>query len=200
MKKIEVKPGISTLIDDDIADLIVKLGLKLKIERGGYVYVTGALHDLVANHTRGDGNQVDHINRNVLDNRRDNLRIVSRSDNMKNREIPAKLLDAKYYYYNNNRGKWCVYTPVENQRFGEYETEDEAKNAVSRMLSGSNREITLNNPSKGLPKYIHKVDTFGTIYYQVRPYIGGKSHYLGSFRELDEAIEVLNKLNRRIKK
>lgn len=42
------------------------------------------MHRLVMELVRGDGREVDHVNRNRLDNRRANLRVVSRSDQMQN--------------------------------------------------------------------------------------------------------------------
>lgn len=199
MKELHINNSISTLVDDDVADFIIKNGLRLKIERGGYVYVYGSLHNLVMKKPHGDKRQVDHINHDILDNRRENLRVVSRSDNMKNREIPVKVTTAKYYHFVKQRGRWRVIYPVSNKMFGEYDTEEEAKLAVSRMLAGEVREVTVNHPSEGLPKYIHKVETFGTTYYQVRPRIDGERIYLGSYKTLEEAEKKLNEFNQRRK-
>lgn len=55
---------------------------------GGKPYVHSAEHGYLHRVIMGDipaGMEIDHINRNTLDNRRDNLRIVTRSQNLQNR-------------------------------------------------------------------------------------------------------------------
>lgn len=48
-------------------------------------------HRLVLGLSKGDGKQVDHINRNGLDNRRSNLRIVSQTENNLNSKHKSAL-------------------------------------------------------------------------------------------------------------
>jgi hypothetical protein len=45
----------------------------------------GLLHRFILGLKKGDGKEVDHINQNPLDNRKCNLRLVTRSQNMMNR-------------------------------------------------------------------------------------------------------------------
>lgn len=55
---------------------------------GGKPYVHSAQHGYLHRAIMGDipeGYEIDHINRNTLDNRKDNLRIVTRSQNLQNR-------------------------------------------------------------------------------------------------------------------
>lgn len=95
MKKIKIQRDY-TLVDDDIYKLLD--GVKLSKNNWGYIRLTKTneyLHRLVAKIKLNDGNDidkykvVDHINRNQLDNRVSNLRIVTRSQNQYNHKIKS---------------------------------------------------------------------------------------------------------------
>ena len=49
----------------------------------------GKLHQFIMNVDKKSGNIIDHINRDTLDNRRENLRFATASDNMKNINIQS---------------------------------------------------------------------------------------------------------------
>ena len=56
---------------------------------------TVLMHRLILGLKRGDGREIDHINRNALDNRRCNLRIVSKNEQNQNRSFVKNSL-SKY--------------------------------------------------------------------------------------------------------
>lgn len=57
---------------------------------------------------------VDHINRDKSDNRRQNLRVCSRSENNRNKAM-AKGKSSKYHGVSLNRGKWCVVVRIDGR-------------------------------------------------------------------------------------
>lgn len=102
------------LLDDEDYDMILEKGYKLHLKHdktidGFYVQLhypdltqkdkrgTIGLHRLVTNCPKGL--QVDHVNRNPLDNRKSNLRVCTLSDNLKN----------KGWYKNNKSGHKGIY-------------------------------------------------------------------------------------------
>ena len=91
------------------------------------------LHRLIMN--PAEGKVVDHINRNRLDNRRENLRCVSQAENTKNSE---RCENAKGYYKSkidgSNHGRWVVdYRGINNT----FKTEKEARDAVEQIKNGT---------------------------------------------------------------
>lgn len=96
----------------------------------GYCYNSGgqSLHRKIMNAEKGQ--VIDHINGNKLDNRKINLRFVTKSQNGQNRKC-------KGITYDKERKKWCANIVVNGKRhyLGRYDTEDEA------LLARKNGEI-----------------------------------------------------------
>jgi hypothetical protein len=71
-----------------------------------------------------DNMVVDHVNHNPLDNRKENLRIVTMQQNNYNRT-------SKGYSWNKQRKKWIAQIRINKKQtnLGGFDTEEEAKNA-----------------------------------------------------------------------
>ena len=82
----------------------------------------GYAHRLVMKAPKGL--QIDHINRNKLDNRKSNLRLVNNQDNNWNKE-------AKGYYWAKHTSRWAATIAVDGKShyLGYYNTEAEARAA-----------------------------------------------------------------------
>lgn len=99
-------------------------GKKYLAHRLAFLYTDGAFPE----------NEVDHINGCRDDNRRDNLRAASRSQNLANRS-------SKGYYWNKSLKKWAAELKYKNYRtyLGLFKTEKEASDAyhvAARKIHG----------------------------------------------------------------
>lgn len=87
------------------------------------------LHRFLLGLEKGDGRQADHINRDRLDNRRCNLRIVSAAENAQNR-TPYENKSSRYrgVTWDKRNKKWMVRVKVNGQfhYFGLWDDEDAA--------------------------------------------------------------------------
>lgn len=83
-----------------------------------------ALHRMLMS---AEGTNVDHINRDTLDNRRCNLRICDHAENMRNRKQPAHSKQP-YKGVEACKGSWRARIRVDGQRYhlGTFETPEEA--------------------------------------------------------------------------
>lgn len=81
------------------------------------------LHRFIMNCPKGL--QVDHINHNPVDNRKCNLRICTDGENKMNNK-------GRGYFFSKDRNKWRVvlHKNYKKYHFGQYNTEDEAKQAA----------------------------------------------------------------------
>ena len=93
------------------------------------------LHRVIVGLEPGDPRVVDHINRDRLDNRRANLRVVTRGENAQNAK-PRGGSSRHRGVYSNGRGGWCV--KVGRRHIGTFPTErdaaDAAREARARLL------------------------------------------------------------------
>lgn len=88
------------------------------------------MHNVVLGFAPSKDRVVDHINGNSLDNRRENLRIVTQQQNMFNRTKLAKGGTSKYkgVYWNKQRGMWRAKITLDyrTRHLGYFESETEA--------------------------------------------------------------------------
>ena len=87
------------------------------------------MHRLILNPPKNK--QTDHINGNRLDNRRENLRIATRSQNGANKsKYPIRKTTSKYkgVYFNKLDKKWVAKVKINKKEitFGQYRTEHQA--------------------------------------------------------------------------
>lgn len=82
------------------------------------------------------GFETDHINGDKLDNRRENLRIVSKSQNQWNRKKQNGSSKYKGVYWNKTNQRWHVQLQVNKKKvwLGYYETEEEARKAYENGI------------------------------------------------------------------
>ena len=87
------------------------------------------MHREILGLVHGDGTMVDHINRNGLDNRRDNLRIADKRVNALNSKVRSDSLSGVTGVAP-NRSKWRAYTYKDGKQIqlGTYSTIEEAAN------------------------------------------------------------------------
>lgn len=153
MVKILLANNQETIVDDCDAHLatITKYKwylLKGKNKRTGYAYQMFTkpngkrsgffLHHLIIGYPLNDL-QVDHINGNGLDNRRSNLRIVTRRQNQQNRFCYGNK-KSKYtgvYQVNGKKNKWCTQLSYKGKQhhIGMYPTQRKAHEAYELALS-----------------------------------------------------------------
>jgi hypothetical protein len=131
MRKITLKCGSVILVDNDDYKELVKFKW-LKTIHGYASSSLGAgrreyMHRLVLN--AKPGQEIDHINGNKLDNRKENLRVVTRSQNARNMK-PHKDGSSKYkgVYWDKTRKSFRVQVCSFGKRYygGSFKDEKEA--------------------------------------------------------------------------
>jgi len=105
---------------------------------GGYSMM---MHRFILDLERGDARKTDHINRDKLDNRRENLRIATYAQNLRNRrKFKGSTSKYKGLSWTNKRQKWDVIV-----RLGLYDKEDEElasriyQWAIKKLFNDNNR-------------------------------------------------------------
>jgi hypothetical protein len=95
------------------------------------------------------GLQVDHINRNGLDNRRENLRQCSRAENSWNTEKPVTNTSGfKGVYWDKSRRKWLVLVKKRGKCFsgGRFTLKEQAIESYNELVRKHHGEFALLNP------------------------------------------------------
>ena len=151
MKEIELTRGKVSLVDDNDYGWLSQN--KWQFDRYAYRTIkVGKKKRSVRMHREimkpPKGMVVDHINGNKTDNRRENLRVVTQSDNGINRHCGKRAgSSSKYFgvFWDNTKSKWRAM--VRKEIIGRYPTEEEAAIAYNhyiverRILAPLNEEV-----------------------------------------------------------
>ncbi len=90
------------------------------------------MHRYIMNCESNDGNIIDHINKNKLDNRRDNLRFTTYGFNNRNK-LKRSDCSSKYVgvYWRKDKEQWEAYITIKGKRIqiGYYDDEEDARDA-----------------------------------------------------------------------
>ena len=138
-------------------------------------------------------NSIDHINRNSLDNRIENLRVATMLEQALNKDC---IINAKGYYFEN--GKWGAKINIDGVRksLGYFEKEEDARNAYLNAVQ-ERKSLKIISGIK-----IRKGYTWNKINkkWMAKIKIDGKQKYLGSFEKEEDARNAyINAVNERIK-
>jgi hypothetical protein len=98
-----------------------------------------------------DDMHVDHVNGNGLDNRRNNIRIASRAENMANRKKHKNNTSGFMGVWQAASGRWRARLWHNNKRhnLGTYDTREEAAHAYDAMARKLHGEFATLNFPKG---------------------------------------------------
>jgi hypothetical protein len=107
---------------------------RFRVMRKDPKYGTVLLHRFILQLTKGDGTIVDHINENTLDNRKENLRLVSKRGNALNsyRSKSARIIER-----HGNRYRVRPFVNGVRINLGSYTSEEEALEVVRRYRNAS---------------------------------------------------------------
>lgn len=160
--QIQLSKGYTAIIDRIDADLAELTWHASEMTSGPYAHRwqclphrqkrTIAMHRLILERKLGrpirEGYHCDHINHNTLDNRRDNLREVTPTQNFHNARISRKNTSGyKGVSWNKNAQKWEAYIYIKRKRIhiGIY---DNVQDAYRARLS-KRKEYQIEPPQKG---------------------------------------------------
>jgi hypothetical protein len=150
MQRIYFKTGEAVLVDDEVFKELKKY--KWHKMKGGYAgrrhyfsyhplsFKDVYMHNVVLN--TPEGMEADHINGNGLDNRRNNLRVVTHAENGRNHKVRRdNVSGVSGVWYDKNRKKWVAelmlcQKKVFMQRFVELSDAIKARREVEEKYFG----------------------------------------------------------------
>lgn len=219
------------LIDTEDLEKVMLLGLSWFIvkSKSGNVYSCyqkrdrkkvverGLMHRIITNAKQGQ--TVDHINNNGLDNRKCNLRFVSKKENGQNRtkaQINSKS-GVLGVHWKDSRNKWEAGIRVDGKRIhlGVFSSLDDAKNIVilarSKYMSHSPESIDQNKDYSKLIKtgmepagnnksncrYVNWSKRDSKWFVQM--WVGKTKHYFGCYENLEDAKKVAMEMKQKYK-
>lgn len=180
--------GKFTIVDDEDVELVA--GTRWHVNDSGYAVnrykgKTTRLHRLI--NKTPDGLFTDHKNGNTLDNRKSNLRSVTKKENAQNNHV------AKGYTWDESKQKWMV--RYRGTYYGRYATEREAQQAYKLACSGVAKQSRVHPRRALLPRgvlYMEPNARAGRAPYYIRPQRNGKKYFRGYFSTPQEAEAAYN--------
>lgn len=158
-KRIKLTQGKYTTVDDEDYELLINSNFKWYCTYShGHHYAFGQhagtyimLPRFLLNPKKGE--QIDHIDRNGLNNKRDNLRIVSNRENQLNKKKPAHNTSGyKGVWWAKDRNKFRAEFYYKGQRYslGSFDDPREAARAYDKKALEIVPEYVLTNKMLGL--------------------------------------------------
>lgn len=156
MKHIILTQGYSAKVDNEDYDWLNQYQWCLQQHRKRYYAMRCDEHrhsrrmsiDIMLYHGKYDSKLlVDHINRNGLDNQLHNLRMVTNSINVVNRDLHTNNTSGYRGIWLHTRGKWQAEVRVYGTRIfiGTYNTAEEAARAYDRVAYAAFKEYSILN-------------------------------------------------------
>lgn len=154
MKEIQLTKGQIAIVDDeDYEELSRRKWQHMKCgyaARHGRSPVSGKetmlyMHRIIMGLAHGDRKYVDHINGNKLDNRRENLRICTNAENMRNRGKTASNTSGyKGVYRGRQPGRWRALIMVDGETIslGQYDSKEEASEAYRKAAAEYHKDFS----------------------------------------------------------
>ena len=137
MKKIKLTRGKYALVDDEDFDMLNKTkwcAIQVRDIRGAWYalttfekYKTAYMHRIIMNAPKGS--QIDHINRNGLDNRKSNLRFCTfRQNNLNKPLYKTNTSGHRGVHWSKQNKRWVAQLKIHGQCFylGSFKTLEEA--------------------------------------------------------------------------
>lgn len=159
MKTITLTKGKSCIVDDDDYDELMKYKWKFRIKDG---YAARNIQTKEKNTTRFMHRQIigappdlqtDHVNHNTLDNRKENLRVCTRSQNNHNHGLSRNNTSGyKGVSWKSNRGKWYASIGINGVGIylGMFTNKDDAARAYNEAATRLHGEFALLNKLGGV--------------------------------------------------
>lgn len=151
-KEIELTQGYKAIVDDEVYEELSKYKWCVhRMTRDGRVYATRLerMHFSVVGHPE-PGFVVDHINGNGLDNRRENLRIITNKENIRCQRINRNNTSGyRGVSWHKGKQRWEARIRVNGKRLnlGRYKTAEEAAYAYDEAAKRHFQEFArLNFP------------------------------------------------------
>ena len=157
MKEILLSQGRVALVDDDMFEYLNQW--KWYCNNGGYATrnSTGLHRTIIRMHREimntPNGMETDHINGNSLDNRKENLRVCTHSENMHNRKVRTHISSGyKGVHWHRHNKKWEAYIRIHSKRIflGYFSDPAEAAHAYDKAAKNLFGEFARPNFPEGV--------------------------------------------------